>query len=56
LFFSAFSGGAAEKSGKMRAGDEIDKINGNNVDKMTRIEVWNMMKQLPTGNVQITLK
>lgn len=51
-----FMGGAAEKSGLLRAGEEIVAINDASIAKMTRIQVWNMMKKLPNGNVRITLK
>ncbi|EAA13063.4 AGAP011384-PA, partial [Anopheles gambiae str. PEST] len=51
-----FMGGAAEKSGLLRAGEEIVAINDISIAKMTRIQVWNMMKKLPNGGVRITLK
>uniref|UniRef100_A0AAG5DQB2 PDZ domain-containing protein n=1 Tax=Anopheles atroparvus TaxID=41427 RepID=A0AAG5DQB2_ANOAO len=51
-----FMGGAAEKSGLLRAGEEIVAINDASIAKMTRIQVWNMMKKLPNGSVRITLK
>ncbi|XP_058054824.1 treacle protein [Anopheles bellator] len=51
-----FMGGAAEKSGVLRAGEEIVAINDVSIAKMTRIQVWNMMKKLPNGSVRLTLK
>ncbi|XP_065073575.1 uncharacterized protein bbg [Ochlerotatus camptorhynchus] len=51
-----FMGGAAEKSGLLKAGEEIVAINDLTIERMTRIQVWNMMKKLPNGNVRITLK
>lgn len=53
-FFSI--GGTAEKSGQIKAGDEIISINDQLVERMTRIEVWNLMKRLPNGTTQILLK
>ncbi|EDS30487.1 conserved hypothetical protein [Culex quinquefasciatus] len=51
-----FMGGAAEKSGLLRAGEEIVAINDISIERMTRIQVWNMMKKLPNGSVRIALK
>ncbi|XP_062561392.1 pro-interleukin-16 isoform X2 [Armigeres subalbatus] len=51
-----FMGGAAEKSGLLRAGEEIVAINDISIERMTRIQVWNMMKKLPNGNVRIMFK
>lgn len=53
------SGGAAERTSdhKLQVGDEILKINGMSIGKQTRIDVWNLMKNLPQGNaVQLTIK
>lgn len=49
------TGGAAEKCGKLQAGDEILGVNDIDVNKMTRIEVWGMMKKLPEGEVLLTI-
>lgn len=49
-------GGVAERSGLINAGDEILSINDQPVERMTRIEVWNMMKRLPNGLARIVLK
>ncbi|XP_058829980.1 mediator of RNA polymerase II transcription subunit 1 isoform X2 [Topomyia yanbarensis] len=56
LIKKIFMGGAAEKSGLLKAGDEIVAINEFSIERMTRIQVWNMMKKLPNGGVRITLK
>lgn len=50
------SGGVAEKSDKVSAGDEIIRINNHSVERMTRIEVWNLMKRLPNGPVRLLIK
>ncbi|XP_063695948.1 uncharacterized protein LOC134827293 [Culicoides brevitarsis] len=51
-----FMGGVAEKSGQIVAGTEIISINNQSVERMTRIEVWNMMKRLPNGPVKLLVK
>ncbi|XP_058462288.1 uncharacterized protein LOC131437138 [Malaya genurostris] len=56
LIKKIFMGGAAEKSGLLKAGEEIVAINDFSIERMTRIQVWNMMKKLPNGGVRITLK
>lgn len=56
LIKKIFMGGAAEKSGLLRAGEEIVAINDISIERMTRIQVWNMMKKLPNGSVRIALK
>ncbi|KAG5673592.1 hypothetical protein PVAND_003626 [Polypedilum vanderplanki] len=52
-----FMGGAAEKFSNLKAGDEILEINGISTEKQTRIDVWNMIKRLPSGDtVQLKIK
>uniref|UniRef100_A0A336MHR3 CSON014913 protein n=1 Tax=Culicoides sonorensis TaxID=179676 RepID=A0A336MHR3_CULSO len=51
-----FMGGVAEKSNQISAGTEIISINNQSVERMTRIEVWNMMKRLPNGPVKLLVK
>jgi len=52
-----FMGGAAERTSDLKVGDEILEINGRSIGKQTRIDVWNMIKNLPHGNaVQLTIK
>lgn len=54
--YLVFSGGAAEKSGALRAGDELLNVNGIDVVPMSRIEAWKLMKRIPDGNVTITVR
>lgn len=51
-----FSGGAADKSGFLKVGDEIVSINSVDVTKMARIEAWNYLKKLPDGTVTLNIR
>lgn len=50
------SGGAADKSGILRVGDEILSVNTTDCTKMSRIEAWNFMKKLNDGNATIVVR
>ncbi|KAK3923176.1 Pro-interleukin-16 [Frankliniella fusca] len=51
-----FTGGCAEKSGNLQAGDELLSVNNTDVTKLSRIEAWGLMKRLPNGNVTLTVR
>ena len=43
-------GGAADKTGVLKVGDEILMVNNTDCSKMSRIEAWNFMKKLNDGS------
>ncbi|XP_039276731.1 uncharacterized protein LOC111062867 isoform X2 [Nilaparvata lugens] len=51
-----FTGGCAEKSGQLFAGDELLVVNGTDVTGMSRIEAWSLMKRLADGRVTLSLR
>lgn len=51
-----FSGGAADKNGTLKVGDEIMSVNSVDVTRMTRLEAWNFMKKLNDGNQVVTVR
>ncbi len=52
----AISGGAADKNGTLKVGDEILSVNNVDVTRMTRLEAWNFMKKLNDGNQIVTVR
>ncbi|XP_076640886.1 PDZ domain-containing protein big bang [Halictus rubicundus] len=51
-----FTGGAAEKTGALNAGDQLLEVNGNDVTRMSRIEAWSLMKKLHDGEVNLLVR
>lgn len=51
-----FSGGAADKGGILKVGDELVSVNTVDVTSMARIEAWNFLKKLPDGTVSLVLR
>lgn len=51
-----FTGGCAEKSGELFAGDELLSVNGTDVTTMSRIEAWGLMKRLADGKVVLSVR
>ncbi|KAK7085604.1 Domain present in PSD-95, Dlg, and ZO-1/2 [Halocaridina rubra] len=51
-----FSGGAADKGGVLKVGDELVSVNAVDVTGMARIEAWNFLKKLPDGTVSLVLR
>lgn len=50
-----FAGGAADKCGQLKVGDEIIAINGTSFQNLTRIEAWSQMKKMPDGPIKIDI-
>uniref|UniRef100_V5GWN1 PDZ domain-containing protein 2 n=1 Tax=Anoplophora glabripennis TaxID=217634 RepID=V5GWN1_ANOGL len=48
-----FTGGAADKNGQLKVGDEILFINDISFSNLSRMEAWTIMKKVPEGNVSI---
>ncbi|XP_029680368.1 uncharacterized protein LOC115245971 [Formica exsecta] len=51
-----FTGGAAEKTGALKAGDQLLEVNGNDVTRMSRIEAWSLMKKIHDGEVNLLVR
>ncbi|CAL7936831.1 unnamed protein product [Xylocopa violacea] len=51
-----FTGGAAEKTGALKAGDQLLEVNGYDVTRMSRIEAWSLMKKLHDGEVNLLVR
>ncbi|KAI4497353.1 hypothetical protein M0802_007600 [Mischocyttarus mexicanus] len=51
-----FTGGAAEKTGALKAGDQLLEVNGSDVTRMSRIEAWSLMKKLHDGEVNLLVR
>merc|ERR1711874_356711 len=51
-----FTGGAADKNGVLRVGDEILSVNNTDCSKMSRIEAWNFMKKLNDGTASLVIR
>ncbi|KAG7198165.1 hypothetical protein KM043_005583 [Ampulex compressa] len=56
LIKKIFTGGAAEKTGALRAGDQLLEVNGSDVTRMSRIEAWSLMKKLHDGEVNLLVR
>merc|ERR1711963_1144482 len=51
-----FTGGAADKSGVLKIGDEIISVNSTDCTRMSRIEAWNFMKKLNDGTASLVVR
>lgn len=51
-----FPGGAADKNGTLKVGDEIISVNSTDCTRMSRIEAWNFMKKLSDGTANLVVR
>merc|ERR1719385_252552 len=51
-----FTGGAADKNGTLKVGDEIISVNSTDCTRMSRIEAWNFMKKLNDGTASLVVR
>ena len=49
-------GGAADKNGTLKVGDEIMSVNSTDCTRMSRIEAWNFMKKLNDGTANLVVR
>ena len=49
-------GGAADKNGTLKVGDEIISVNSTDCTRMSRIEAWNFMKKLNDGTANLVVR
>ena len=49
-------GGAADKNGILKIGDEILFVNNVDITRMTRLEAWNFMKKLNDGSQVVVVR
>ncbi len=54
--YVVFAGGAADKTGVLKVGDEILSVNSTDCTRMSRIEAWNFMKKLSDGTANIIVR
>lgn len=57
IFFNSQStGGAIDKEGTLMEGDELLFVNNHPMEKMTKSDAWNFLKQLPDGLVLMVVR
>ena len=56
LHYLNFIGGAADKNGTLKVGDEIISVNNTDCTRMSRIEAWNFMKKLNDGTANLVVR
>lgn len=56
FFNSQSTGGAIDKEGTLMEGDELLFVNNHPMEKMTKSDAWNFLKQLPDGLVSMVVR